>query len=423
MKRAVFTICCNNYLGYANTLLQSILRQGDSVDLYLVLCERASERIGGIISGVKVLFVSELEIDCLNKISFAFDILELNTAVKPSVFRYLFRNGYQEAMYFDPDIAVYSSVIQLFPDRTGSTVSVTPHTLTPINDKRYPGEQTILQAGIFNLGFIAIKNNSEGLKFVSWWENRCLRMGFNDKSEGLFVDQKFCDFIPAFLERVNIIRNPGCNVAYWNLHERFLVSRLGKNVINDEYDLVFFHFSGIEIPTSNQISKYCKGVTLGDRPDLKQIFDEYRLVVNKNGYEKYSNLPYSFGSFGGVKAISKMERLLFLTTKNNNQYTIDSIFSQKSGARKWFCRPVKLKTKQVEIAAAGQSKLNAFALRILRIVLKTVCFCLGESRYLFWLKVMHKISSPRIHANLLGEDQWISREPVDASAFLSTNNN
>jgi hypothetical protein len=101
-------------------------------------------------------------------------------------------------------------------------ILLTPHILSPIRDDKKPMERDFLRSGVFNLGFVGVSNRPPAREFLDWWEARCLKEGFNELRAGLFVDQKWVNFAPCFFSGVEIIRDPGCNVAYWNLHERKL---------------------------------------------------------------------------------------------------------------------------------------------------------------------------------------------------------
>jgi hypothetical protein len=76
------------------------------------------------------------------------------------------------------------------------------------------------------------------------------------------------------------LRNPGYNVAHWNLHERVL-SKQDNMHVNGKFKLVFFHFSGFAFDDVTKISKHQNRFTLDSRNDLSEIFIEYKHNVEK----------------------------------------------------------------------------------------------------------------------------------------------
>src|ERR1017187_7472506 len=48
----------------------------------------------------------------------------------------------------------------------------------------------------------------------------------------MFVDQKWINLAPCFFENVKILKQPGCNMAFWNLHERHLSSEGGVQCVS-----------------------------------------------------------------------------------------------------------------------------------------------------------------------------------------------
>src|SRR5690606_8750999 len=100
-----------------------------------------------------------------------------------------------------------------------------------------------LQYGVFNLGFVAVSNDSEGLRFASWWAERLFDWCHDRLDIGIFVDQKWCNLVPCFFDNVKISRDPGYNVASWNLSQRRIsFSNKGELLVNDSL-LRFFHFT------------------------------------------------------------------------------------------------------------------------------------------------------------------------------------
>ena len=57
------------------------------------------------------------------------------------------------------------------------------------------------------------------MPFLRWWEERLRRDCRISPEEGLFVDQRWVDFVPSYFEHT-VVTDEGYNVAYWNLFER-----------------------------------------------------------------------------------------------------------------------------------------------------------------------------------------------------------
>ena len=246
--------------------------------------------------------------------AFKFDILELNTDVKPFLLERL-AASYEYFFYLDPDIYVYGSMEGLVSRLESRTAIITPHSTSPIEDEMKPAEIDFMRAGIYNLGFFGARSCPESLRLLQWWGRRCVELGYNDARQGLFVDQKFIDLVPAFFEGVVIERSPSYNAAYWNLHERNIdTSTPGRPLVNGQL-LVFFHFSGLSVekPTEArlEISKYQNRSDFSNRPDVKPLFDDYRANLVTNGHRELRSLPYGFGTFSNGERINAVSRRLF----------------------------------------------------------------------------------------------------------------
>ncbi len=165
-----------------------------------------------------------------------YNIIEYCTALKPDCFKYLF-NEFDHVTYLDPDIYVYNEFEVLLRPEFGS-IFLTPHSLhrsLSANEVDWLKESRFLQVGVFNLGFISLVKSSETVLFLDWWqahlENHCLM----DTKTGLFVDQKWIDLVPCLFDEVVVLKQPGLNVASWNLEVRSKQRDLHGN-------LYFIHF-------------------------------------------------------------------------------------------------------------------------------------------------------------------------------------
>lgn len=185
--------------------------------------------------------------------TFMYDVTELSTAVKALLLRYLLAEGPAAVLYFDPDIEFFGPVDELWHLAAAHQIVLTPHVLTPIPDDGYEiTELAVLRAGVFNLGFVGV--GAGATEFLSWWSERLSRHCVSDPDRGLFVDQRWMDYVPALFPH-HVVDDPGYNVAYWNLHER-QVTQAGAGFIVNGYPLRFYHFSGFSPDVPHLLSKH-----------------------------------------------------------------------------------------------------------------------------------------------------------------------
>ncbi|WP_138855852.1 group 1 glycosyl transferase [Inhella inkyongensis] len=285
-----------------------LLHQAEARFELLLVERRSSALVHKLQSlGLKARFAEDLGLAQFERLAFKFDILELNTALKPSFLRRLFEEGCEELIYVDPDICFYAPPLALEEAWREYEVLLTPHALAPILDGERPSDIDFLRNGVFNLGFVALRKGPTAQAMLSWWENRCLGLGFNDVGFGTFVDQKWMDLAPAYFEGVGILRDKGCNVAYWNLHERE-VTRLGEEYRVARQPLVFFHFSGLNPATPNVLSKHQTRHAIEAGTVLQGLVANYAKALQTAGLGQYQGLDYSFARLDDGQAITPLMR-------------------------------------------------------------------------------------------------------------------
>jgi hypothetical protein len=299
--KIAFTICSINYLALAKVLLDSFKKYNPDYTFIIGLCDKKSEQIDyNTFEGAIVIEAEELHIDKFENMSVNYTIVELNTSIKPFFFNYIFRNYNAELVYYlDPDICFYanSGSIEKEIEETGACILITPHILTPIPlDGFLPQENIFLNYGIYNLGFLALKKADETFRFLEWWSERLLEnCKFNVKN-GFFVDQLPVNYVPLFFKNVTISRNVGLNTAYWNLHERKITFKDGKYVVNDETDLIFFHFSMYKPMNKYIITPSFTRFKMDDDWVIKKLYENYHHDLLGNDYERLSKTPCFYTS-------------------------------------------------------------------------------------------------------------------------------
>lgn len=295
MRLCIVTIVSGNYLAYAKVLSNSVKIHMPDADFSVLVVDRPSATIDLVAkqSGLHVTYAIELEIPDIERIAYKYDIVELNTALKPTFIKRMFAEGYSHVIYLDPDIQVFAPLVPVLDAMNEASITLIPHTLRPVLDGKRPSDVDFLQAGAFNLGFIALRDSEQTYDMLNWWESRCLGLGFNDLVFGTFVDQKWIDLVPSYFDSVKILRHIGCNVAYWNLHERE-INWLGSHYTVNGESLVFFHFSGVKVDNPTELSKYQTRHKLSTETPLARLVAEYCQQLLDADHVTLSKLPYSF---------------------------------------------------------------------------------------------------------------------------------
>ena len=397
-KRAACTIISKNYISFARVLAKSYLEHNETPFYVLVVDADKDAKH----ESFEVLTLEDISLPNPVDMQFKYDVTEFNTAVKPFLLSFLLHQGYETAVYFDPDIYITSELEELFNTLENNSLVLTPHILTPYQDDDYPSELDFLKTGIYNLGFIGVANTPDSHRFLTWWQNRLKTYCYVDKQDGLFVDQRWVDFAPALCDDVGILRDAGYNMAYWNLHERELSEQNGCYFVNQSTALKFFHFSGLDANNLEPISKYQNRFTLSRRPDLKPMFETYAALLFDHDYQKTISLPYGYATFDNGRTINSLARRLY--PKASSRFHSENPFQVSPNSYyRWLevnallgsTKPQKAKSKtfaKVDERFQGeyqsQFKLITHGLALVKRVI-------GLNRYLKLLKFLGFISSTR----------------------------
>ena len=274
----VFTIATPNYFPQASVLAASLIASDDSADFSLVvICDQdVSHFVVDFLVGVTEIIESwghEVPSDVRSRIhlrslsefdwpSFPlveatvyYNILEFATAIKPFLTVSLMNDlQIDQLTYLDPDIMLFDSLEWLTREFELGSMLLTPHLLNVRSPELFSHDLMILRAGVFNLGFAGVRR--EALDFIEWWGRKCAFGSFMDVDAGMHNDQRWVDMAPALQMNTRIVRDPGVNLAYWNLPERRLDSQNQVWMQGVSSPLKFFHFSGFDRRLPSMISRH-----------------------------------------------------------------------------------------------------------------------------------------------------------------------
>ena len=281
-------------MAQAYTLYNSIVSNHPGASFSVALCDEIGD-FDVLSFPFRIISIDELEIETLPEMIARYNITELNTAIKPFVFDLLHEETPDApVVYFDPDILVTSPLVELFAVLdAGADCVMTPHMTEP-SEWAEMHEGRILQYGVYNLGFLALRGTPDVRRITRWWGRRLQTECVIDLAKALFLDQKWADLFPGFIEKTHILRHPGYNVAYWNLSHR-RVTFEGHAWLVNGLPLRFFHFSGSKIAAPSMFSRHSSFYVKGGLRVLDDLFEDYCATVRRNGFAHYhSEYPFSF---------------------------------------------------------------------------------------------------------------------------------
>ncbi|MGD1096145.1 MAG: glycosyl transferase, partial [Bryobacteraceae bacterium] len=308
MATHVFTSIIANYIPKARVLAYSVKKQHPEIVFHLFL----SDAIPPALRLEDEPFDSVWTVDTLGierpeAWVFQHSIVEVSTGIKGfALLKLLGLPDCTEVLYFDPDIVVLNRLDGLLRHFESSSILLTPHLADPETtmDSIVDNELCALQHGIYNLGFLGVKNSAEGRKFAQWWADRLNHFCFDDIPKGLFTDQRWVDLAPAFFADLAILRDPGYNVCTWNLTHRKVEGTLESGLTANGQPLIFYHFSGLDSGAQQaMLNKYG-----GQMPALYELRDWYMAECERKGQGTMSAIPWKYARFDNGASITAAHR-------------------------------------------------------------------------------------------------------------------
>ncbi|WP_131196726.1 glycosyltransferase [Lichenihabitans psoromatis] len=312
-----FSICSANYLAYARTLHASLQESGVDALFVLFLVDEVAGRFDPDALGFPCIESRKLGIDTHFDMAARYTCMEMNTAIKPFCFAWLFDVAKADAaIYLDPDIRVFRPLTHVHDLlEHGSDLVLTPHSTEPLDQGDEPNDVRLLQTGVYNLGFVAFRRSQATQQFLSWWGEQLLTKCVVDLEHGLFVDQKFMDLAPAYVATTAILRHPGYNVAYWNLTHRQVdrpATDPGLWQARGEW-LHFFHFSGVVRGDRTIFSKHQNRLTVETIGPVKELLFDYLKRLDAHATldgVRLDKIPYFYGCLSnGLRFTDDMRRV------------------------------------------------------------------------------------------------------------------
>jgi lipopolysaccharide biosynthesis glycosyltransferase len=299
--KAVYTICTPSHIAEAKTLVTSALNHNPDITAFICLFkgDDYSKAVLADFNIATTIIIEDLGLENYAAMNARYNAFELSCALKPYLADYLLhKKGFKQVIYFDADIFVTAPFTSIWEDLQLKDIILTAHVngttiwgKDDIAKKARPElERNMLRGGVYNGGFFALNRTNDTERFLSWWKTVLIEGAYDKPSKGLFTDQLWLVLVPVlFTNSLLASKNPGYNMAYWNLDERKLIGIDGQYQVTTADGttdkLIFFHFSGYKLQKSTMISVYhVRLYTFEARPELVPLFSTYKSQLELHGY-------------------------------------------------------------------------------------------------------------------------------------------
>jgi hypothetical protein len=303
----VLTIVTRNHLHYARAFAQSLLAVSPGVDILACVVDAtpADDASG---EPFRVVRGDQLDIAKWPRFRFQYPADEVCYAIKPFFLEWaMAHTGAGTLMYFDADILVYDAIDDLRAAVDAHEIVLTPQLAEPAASRQ--SELIARQYGVYNAGFVGVRNSAVGRRFVRWWQGWTHRHGVIDFAGSLACDQAWLDLVPGLFPDVQVERSARYNVARWNLCERELTRGADGRWRVGSDRLVFFHFSGFHVDKSRDGSAvFWPGFDIDRFPLVKELCRDLADRLDACGGADVSRLPYGFACLSDGTPIDPLWR-------------------------------------------------------------------------------------------------------------------
>jgi hypothetical protein len=305
-----FTITSRAYVPYARVLARTYTQHHPGRKLWALLIDDVHEEILEADEPFLVLRLNDLGVDMaeIHRMALLFGG-KLIATIKPWALEHFISKFGEAVVYIDSDFAIFDSLDEMANAHDG--VILVPHFLSALPmDGMDPDDTMMLGAGMFNAGMFGVTAKNGG--FLEFFKERLRRECIFDPKKMRFNEQRWLDFVPSMFP-YRVVRDPGIDVAWWNLHERPLSKTDDRWFVSGQ-PLRAFHFSSFDPRLKGLGGRYeqfpAPRIRVDNDPLFAQLCAEYGDLLFSQGFSDAVDAPFGFemlpdGSpvYGSLRAV------------------------------------------------------------------------------------------------------------------------
>ncbi|WP_347223757.1 glycosyl transferase [Bacteroides congonensis] len=252
MKSIYCTLFNHKYLSRGLALFESLQKQNDKIELYIVAMDDIafSKLIIEKPSNIIVISISDIEKENPDMLVAKGNrsATEYCWTCTSCVIHYIITHyNCDTCTYLDADIYFYQNPGDALDKLKNYTTMLVPHLFS----KKESDSEKL--CGKYCVEFVPFKKEKKSLEILEHWRRQCLEWCYNKHEDGKFGDQKYIEEWDK-RDDVYISRNHGMGVAPWNAGRFDLIKNdagfydlidLENNM--QKCSLFFYHFSQLKL--------------------------------------------------------------------------------------------------------------------------------------------------------------------------------
>lgn len=291
---AAFTLVLPERIAHARVLFASLARHQPTWERHVFVIDRPDVDLRPFADALAIQrSVEELSLTDLQARFIWYNHLEATRSLKASGFRRLFADGYDQVVYLDPEILIYSPLREAEEALSRNALVLSPH---PTRDLSLAGfssaEPALCPGGAFTGSFLAMRDTPECRSFLDWWErmlsHQCLR------SKG--YDEASLSFAPCFVNEHANLPYPAYGLPYRHLFDSGLSwTQDGSLRHGQAIPVRFLRFDELDWrqPLSNSSFS-----AVGPSKVISELVTDYGRLLREEGVKRWSLMRPRLGLSG-----------------------------------------------------------------------------------------------------------------------------
>jgi hypothetical protein len=313
VKSIVCTVVTRNYLHLARVLMRSVASAFPAAERHVLVIDSAAGHFDPAAEPFTVTFAADLTIPRFAELAFVNDATSLCCLLKPAFARHLLQRSTADTavIYADADVFFYRRPDTLLELLERSPVALTPHALAPPAAHAPVTDADFMRAGAFNAGVFGVRRGAEAETFLTWWLAAMCQARRLDTRYG--YDQQFLSLASVYFPWIGVLRDPGCNAAYWNISERTVNRRAGEGLTAGDRPLSIFHYSFFELSTPELLANRPPIIVPAPNAVMQEMQRDYAACIVAADAATCRQWPYGYDCFSDGTRLTAGQREYYLT--------------------------------------------------------------------------------------------------------------